>query len=64
MTYLSAKDALDGRAKVIYRYRDGRTSKTFEALDCLAQLATHIPKIAVSGYRDSGNRLIFAPNQQ
>jgi ribosomal protein S27E len=43
MTYLSAKDALDGQAKVIYRSKDGRTSKTFDALDWLAQLATHIP---------------------
>jgi hypothetical protein len=28
---------------VIYRSKDGRTSKTFEALDWLAQLVTHIP---------------------
>ena len=32
-----------GQAKVIYRSKDGRTSKTFEALDWLAQLVTHIP---------------------
>jgi hypothetical protein len=43
MTYLPAKDALDGQAKVIYRSKDGLTSKTFEALDWLAQLVTHIP---------------------
>jgi hypothetical protein len=43
MTYLPAKDALDGQAKVIYRSKDGRTSKTYEALDWLAQLVTHIP---------------------
>lgn len=43
MTYLPAKETLDGRAKVIYRSKDGRTSKTFEALDWLAQLVTHIP---------------------
>jgi flavoprotein len=28
---------------VIYKSKDGRTSKTFEALDWLAQLVTHIP---------------------
>jgi hypothetical protein len=43
MTYIAAADTLDGQAKVIYRSKDGRTSKTFEALDCLDQLATHIP---------------------
>jgi hypothetical protein len=43
MIYLPAKDALDGLAKVIYRSKDGRTSKTFAALDWLAQLVTHIP---------------------
>jgi hypothetical protein len=29
MTYLPAKDTLDGQAKVIYKSKDGRTSKTF-----------------------------------
>jgi hypothetical protein len=43
MTYLPAKDSLDGQAKVIYNSKDGRGSKTFEALDWLAQLVTHIP---------------------
>jgi hypothetical protein len=43
MTYIAAKDTLDGQAKVIYRSKDRRTSKTFEALDWLAQLVTHIP---------------------
>jgi hypothetical protein len=43
MSYIPAKDALDGQAKVIYRSKDGRASKTFEALDWLAQLVTHIP---------------------
>jgi hypothetical protein len=43
MTYLPAKYALDGQAKVIYRSKDGRTSKTYEALDWLAQMVTHIP---------------------
>lgn len=35
---------MDGQAKVIYRSKDGRTSKTYKALDWLAQLVTHIPK--------------------
>ncbi len=43
MTYIAAQDSLDGIAKVIYESKDGKTSKTFEALDWLAQLVTHIP---------------------
>ena len=43
MRYIPAKDTFDGQAKVIYRSKDGRTLKTFEALDWLAQLVTHIP---------------------
>jgi hypothetical protein len=34
---------LDGQAKVIYKSKDGRVSKTFQELDWLAQLVTHIP---------------------
>jgi hypothetical protein len=37
------KDTLDGQAKVIYRSKDGRASKTFQVLDWLVQLALHIP---------------------
>ena len=43
MTYIAAQDSLDGIAKVVYESKDGKTSKTFEALDWLAQLVTHIP---------------------
>jgi hypothetical protein len=43
MTYVAARDTSDGQAKVIYRSKDGRTSKIFEALDWLAQMVTHIP---------------------
>ncbi len=43
MTYVAAQDSLDGIAKVIYESKDGKTSKTFEALDWLGQLTTHIP---------------------
>jgi hypothetical protein len=44
MTYIAARDTLDGQAKVIYRSKDGRTSKTFDALDWFAQMVTHIPR--------------------
>ncbi len=43
MTYLTAKDPLDGQAKVIYRSKDGLASKTFEALYWLTQWVSHIP---------------------
>jgi len=43
MTYVAAKDSSDGVAKVIYQSKDAKTSKTFDALDWLAQLVTHIP---------------------
>ncbi len=43
MTYIAACDSSDGVAKVIYGSKDGSTSKTFDALDWLAQLVTHIP---------------------
>ena len=43
MTYVAPQDSLDGIAKVIYESKDGKISKTFEALDWLAKLATHIP---------------------
>jgi hypothetical protein len=39
----SASDSSDGVAKVVYASKDGKTSKTFDALDWLAQLVTHIP---------------------
>ncbi|MCJ7541527.1 MAG: transposase zinc-binding domain-containing protein [Desulfobacterales bacterium] len=42
MTYIPANDSSDG-AKVVYESKDGKTSKTFEAVDWLAQLVTHIP---------------------
>jgi putative transposase len=42
MTYIPANDSSDG-AKVLYESKDGKTSKTFDALDWLAQLVTHIP---------------------
>ncbi len=33
----------DGVAKAIYTSKDGKTQKTFDALDWLAQLVVHIP---------------------
>jgi hypothetical protein len=43
MTYITEDQSPDGIAKVIYQSRDCKTSKTFDALDWLAQLTTHIP---------------------
>jgi hypothetical protein len=43
MTYVEAQDSSDGVAKVIYQSKDAKTTKTFDALDWLAQLVTHIP---------------------
>ena len=43
MMYVAALNASDGIAKVIYPSKDGKTSQSFDALDCLAQLTTHIP---------------------
>lgn len=42
MAYFLANDSSDG-AKVVYESKDGKTTKTFDALDWLAQLTTHIP---------------------
>ena len=39
VTYVATQDSLDGIAKVIYESKDVKTSKTFEALDWLAQLS-------------------------
>ena len=43
MTYVAANDSCDEVAKVIYQSKDGTSPKTFDALDWLAQLVTHIP---------------------
>ena len=43
MTYIAADESANGVAKVIYESKDGKTSKTFDAPDWLAQLVTHIP---------------------
>ena len=43
MTYIPADESSDGTAKVVYQSKDGRTQKTFDALDWLALLTTHIP---------------------
>jgi len=42
MAYVAVHDSSAGTAKV-YASKDGRTSKTFQAVDWLAQLTTHIP---------------------
>jgi hypothetical protein len=33
MTYVAAQDSSEGLAKVIYESKDGKTHKTFDALD-------------------------------
>jgi hypothetical protein len=43
MAYIPADTCSDGITKVIYQSKNGNTSKTFDALDWLAQLVTHIP---------------------
>jgi hypothetical protein len=43
MTYIPAHGSSDRVSKVIYASKDGKTSKTFDALDWMAQLVTHIP---------------------
>ena len=43
MTYIAAKDSSGKVAKVIYQSKDAKTTKTFDALDWLAQLVSHIP---------------------
>ena len=46
MTFIPVDNSPDCTAKVIYESKDGKTSKTFDALDWLAQLVTHIPNRA------------------
>lgn len=43
MKYVPAEESADGVARVIYQAKDGHSSRTFLALDWLAQLITHIP---------------------
>jgi hypothetical protein len=43
MTYIAANDSSDDVSIVIYQGKDGTSTKTFDALDWLAQLVTHIP---------------------
>jgi hypothetical protein len=43
LLYIGEQQSPGGTPKVIYESKDGRTSKTFDALDWLAQLTTHIP---------------------
>jgi hypothetical protein len=42
MTYIAADDSADGAAKVLYESKDGKVTRTFNALDWLVQLVTHI----------------------
>ena len=44
MIYIPVEKSSNGTAKVIYTSKDGRSRKTFDALDWLALLVTHIPE--------------------
>ena len=43
MVYVPAEESTDGIAKVLYTSKDKKSRKTFNALDWLARLVTHIP---------------------
>ena len=43
MVYIPAEKTPNGIAKVIYTSKDGKSSQTFDALDWLARLVTHVP---------------------
>ncbi len=43
MVYIPVENSADGAAKVIYTSKDGKTKKTFDALDWLARMVIHIP---------------------
>ena len=43
MTYVPPSEAADGMARMIYKAKDGGTTKTFLAMDWLEHLITHIP---------------------
>ena len=43
MIYIPAEASDDGTAKVVYTSKDRKFRKTFNALDWLARLVTHIP---------------------
>ena len=43
MVYVPAEESTDGIAKVVYTSKDKKSRKTFNALDWLARMVTHIP---------------------
>lgn len=43
MVYIPEQDSHDGTAKVVYTSKDHKSRKTFNAMDWLARLVTHIP---------------------
>ncbi|MFH2064711.1 MAG: transposase [Pseudomonadota bacterium] len=43
MNYITADQTADGIVRVIYQSKNKKSSQTFQALDWLAQLTTHIP---------------------
>ncbi len=53
MTYIPDDESADGVAKVIYDSKDGKTTKTFDALDWPAQLTTHNGSLKIASFSDS-----------
>jgi hypothetical protein len=43
MVYIPVGESAEGTAKVVYTSKDGRNRKTFDDLDWLAHLVTHVP---------------------
>lgn len=53
MTYIPANESSGRVSKVIYASKDGKSSKTFNALDWLAPLVSHIPHKAIIASRNA-----------
>jgi hypothetical protein len=69
MTYIPGDESANGVAKVNYESKDGKTSKSFDALDWLAQLTVHVPNKGESAGGGSDimdstpiNRVAYAKN--
>jgi hypothetical protein len=60
VTYIPGDESANGLAKVIYDSKNGKTSKTFDALDWLAQLVTHIPIKASNGFMGCETQTVSA----
>jgi hypothetical protein len=61
LKYIPFHESSDGTANVLYTSKDGKTQKTFDAIDWLAQLTTHIPNkneqmVRYYGYYSNASR--------